>query len=179
MIEWKDQYHRKMLNYLEDISIFKEELENPSERNKGRVNEWAMKWNLRGNIVEEEYKWITQSVLRPRKTYANIKTHKGGWPYRFTISSIGTPIENLARWIEFHQMPLSRKHPFYVKDTEHFLNFIEELNETKGPFEPDSVLLVSRDIKDFYQVVTRKSSWKQSRYSLIPERKQIQVQNLF
>ena len=101
VIEWKDQYRRKTLHYLEDISIFKEELENPSERNKGKVNEWARKWNLRKNIGEEEYEWITQSGLRPGKTYANIKTHKGGWPYRFIISSIGTPIDNLARWIEF------------------------------------------------------------------------------
>ena len=102
VIMWKDQYHRKMLNYLEDISIFKEELENPSERNKGRVNEWARAWNLRENIGEEEYEWITLSGLRPGKTYANIKTHKGGWPYRFIISGIGTPIGNLACWIEFH-----------------------------------------------------------------------------
>ena len=156
MIEWKDQYRRKMLSYLEDISIFKEELENPIERNKGRINEWARKWNLRENIGEEEYEWMTQSGLRPGKTYANIKTHKGGWPYRFIISSIGTPIENLARWIEFHLKPLSRKHPSYIKDTGHFLNFIEELNETKGPFEPGSVLLVSRDIKDFYSSFNKK-----------------------
>ena len=77
MIEWKDQYRRKMLNYLEDISIFKEELENPSERNKGRVNEWARKWNLRENIGEEEYEWITQSGLRPERPMQTSKHIKG------------------------------------------------------------------------------------------------------
>ena len=48
------------------------------------------------SIGEEELSWITCSDTRLGKTYANIKTHKDQWPYRYIISSIGTAIENLA-----------------------------------------------------------------------------------
>ena len=42
------------------------------------------------------------------------------------------------------------QHPTYVEDEGHFLQYIEDLNEMREPFEPNSVLLVSMDIKDFY-----------------------------
>ena len=145
------QYREKMLSYIEDISIFKEETEDPRERNKARVVEWERKWNFKENIGDEELEWITSSGVRPGKTYANIKTHKADWPYRYIISSIGTAIENLVRWVEFHLKVLAGQHSTYIKDTGHFLQYIEDLNEVmRGPFEPNSVLLVSRDIKDFY-----------------------------
>ena len=34
VIEWKDKYCEKMLSYLQDVSIFKEEAENPFEENE-------------------------------------------------------------------------------------------------------------------------------------------------
>ena len=77
-----------MLSYIEDISIFKEEIEDPSERNKARVVEWARKWNFKENIGDEELEWITSSGVRPGKTYANIKTHS-----RLAIS-----IYNFKHW---------------------------------------------------------------------------------
>ena len=115
-----------------------------------KINEWAQKWYTEENIGEEELSWITCSDPRSGKTYANIKTHKDQWPYRYIISSIGTAIENLARWIEFHLKLLARSHPAYIKDTDHFLNYIEGINLKEGPFEPNSVVLVLGDIKDFY-----------------------------
>ena len=100
VLEWKDKYREKMLSYFENLSIFQEETKDPSERNKARVVERARKWNFQEKIGDEELEWITISGVRPGKTYANIKTHKADWPYRYIISSIGTAIENLARWVE-------------------------------------------------------------------------------
>ena len=37
-----------------------------------------------------------------------------------------------------------------MKDTKHFLNFIENLNENQGPFKKDEIIMVSRDIGNFY-----------------------------
>ena len=99
VIEWKDGYREKMLNYLEDMSIFKAETEPPLEKNEQKVNQWAHKWFNEENIGEEELEWITCSGTRAGKAYANVKTHKVNWPYRYSISSIGTAIENLARWV--------------------------------------------------------------------------------
>ena len=37
-----------------------------------------------------------------------------------------------------------------MKDTKHFLNFIEDLNENQDPFKKDEIIMVSRDIENFY-----------------------------
>ena len=41
VVEWKNNYRQEMLKYLEDISIFEEESEDPSIRNLQRVQKWA------------------------------------------------------------------------------------------------------------------------------------------
>ena len=61
VIKWKDKYREKMLNYLKDMSIFKEETERPLEKNEQKVNQWAHKWFNEENIGEEELEWITCS----------------------------------------------------------------------------------------------------------------------
>ena len=37
-----------------------------------------------------------------------------------------------------------------MKDTKHFLNFIEDLNENQGPFKKDEIIMIGRDIENFY-----------------------------
>ena len=102
---------------------------------------------------------------KPAKILANIKTQKRNWPYRHIISRIGTPIENLAKWVEYHLKLLSRQHKAYIKDTTHFLNYLEDLNISKGPFNADSVLLVTRDIANFTLAVTLKNVCRQFKHS--------------
>ena len=67
VLKWKDKYQEKMLSYLEDTSIFKEEPKDPSERNKARIVEWARKWNFQENIENKELEWITIRGVRPGK----------------------------------------------------------------------------------------------------------------
>ena len=150
VVEWKNKYKQRMLNYLEDINVFKEETEDPSQRNMERVQKWAVKWNREEQIGEEEMDWIVSVTSKPGKVYGNIKTHKENWPYRYILSCNGTPIENLAKWIEFHLKPLARIHKAYIKDTGHLLNLLEDLNVSKGPFDAHSTLIVTRDIQNFY-----------------------------
>ena len=69
-----------MLNYPEDVSIFKEEDESPLEMNQQKVNQWVEKWYREKNIGEEEYEWILCGNTRLGKAYANIKIHKEHWP---------------------------------------------------------------------------------------------------
>lgn len=150
VVESKERYRKKMLEYLEDISIFKENEEEQTETNEKRVNNWVKKWDRREQLGSEETEWIACAKTRPAKVYANIKTHKDTWPYRYIISCNNTAIEKLARWVEFHLKSLARQHPTYLKDTKHFLNFIETYNEEQGPFKENELLMVCRDISNFY-----------------------------
>ena len=150
VIEWKENYMKQMLKYLENISIFKEEEENPTLQNLKRIQEWTNKWHSEEQIGEEEKDWIETGGSKAAKIQGNIKTHKLNWPYRYIISCNGTPIENLAKWVEVYLKSLARQHPAYIKDTGHFLQYIEDLNTLKGPFNTDKILLVARDIQNFY-----------------------------
>ena len=94
--------------------------------------------------------WISDVRSLPAKVYANIKTHKDGWPYRYIVLCNQTVIENLARWVEYQLKYLSRKRSTYLKDTKHFLSFIEDQNEKEGPFKLNEITMVCRDISNFY-----------------------------
>ena len=80
----------------------------------------------------------------------NIKACKENWPYRYIISCNQSAIEKLAQWVEFQLKYLPRQHSTYLKDTKHFLKFIEEINEEQGPFKENEIIMVSRDIKNFH-----------------------------
>ena len=104
----------------------------------------------------EEVEWILSSRARPAKAYANIKTHKEGWPYRYIISCNQTAIEKIARWVEYQLTSLSRQHPTYLKDAKHFLSFLEKLNEEQGPFKMNEITMVCRDVSNFYPSCDKK-----------------------
>ena len=56
----------------------------------------------------------------------------------------------LGKWVELKLKPPSRIHKAYIKDTSQFLQYIENLNTSKGPFDANSTLLITRDIANFY-----------------------------
>ena len=84
-------------------------------------------------MSEEQLEWITSGNPQASRVHASIKTHKRNWPYRYIISCNGTPIENLAKWVELQLKPLSRIHKAYIKDISHFLQYIEDLNTSEMP----------------------------------------------
>ena len=128
----------------------------------------SKKWERREQLGTEEVVWISDVRSLPAKVYANIKTHKDGWPYRYIVSWNQTVIENLARWVEYQLKYLSRKHSTYLKDTKHFLSFIEDLNEKEGPFKPNEITVLCRDISNFYPSCnTRKCREVTEDYNLI------------
>ena len=100
MIDWKSKYIENISNYVGDKSTFRKEIENPTEKHKMLVNEWAEKWLEVGDITQDEADWVKTPNAKLGYIYANIKTHKKGWSYRFIMAANGSPIEYLARWVE-------------------------------------------------------------------------------
>ena len=84
------------------------------------------------------------------KGYANIKTHKQGWPYCYIISCRGSAIEQLGRWVEFQLKKSSPETSDIFERYKTFPNFIEDLNENQGRFKKEEVIMISRDIQNFH-----------------------------
>ena len=79
---------------------------------------------------------------RPALIYANVKTHKKNWPYRYIMSARSTATENLAKWIEIQLKPFAQIHAAYIRDTKSFFQHLEELNEKWAPF-PKGIKMIS------------------------------------
>ena len=44
VVELNERYKRKMLDYLENVSIFQDNEEDECQANKKKVNDWVRKW---------------------------------------------------------------------------------------------------------------------------------------
>ena len=50
VIDWKSKYIQNVSNYIGDSQTFRQEREDPSERHRVRVEQWADKWLERGKL---------------------------------------------------------------------------------------------------------------------------------
>ena len=102
-----------------------------------------------GLLDDEVRSWVTNDNPKPANLYANIKTHKDNWPYRFIMSARNTATENLARWLEIQLKPYAMQHEAYIRDMKSFLLHLEHLNEMTAPFR-EGTKLISWDIVNYY-----------------------------
>ena len=107
------------------------------------------KWESNEVLSSEEANWVRIDNPKPARLYANIKTHKNVWPFRFILSARGSATENLARWVECQFKVIATKHKTYIKDTKSFLLYLEDLNKEKAQFPPHARML-TWDIVKFY-----------------------------
>ena len=150
VIDKKDPYIRSIENYLNNPNVFRKDNEDKSLEYTNKVRAGSGRWFEIGIITEEERDWVIVEKARPGTIYGNIKVHKENWPLRYIMSCNGTSMEKLARWVEFKLKESARSHPAFLKDTSDFLKFTEDVNDTQGPFEKEKMLLITRDISNFY-----------------------------
>ena len=125
-----------MLQYLGDISVFREDGEDQSMENEEKVNNCVTKGEREEQIGTEEVEYLICGNAKPAKVHANnIKTNNKTWPYRYIVSCNNSAIEKLAQWVEYQLKSLARQHPTYLKDTKHLLRFLEDLNDQQGSFQ--------------------------------------------
>ena len=149
VIDWKENYFRECSEFISDESTSSKDHKDRSEENKEKVRQWATKWRKEEVISGEEEDWVIVNQPNPARLYANIKTHKENWPYRFILSSRRSATVNLARWVECNLKDLATRHKAYIRDTKSFLLNLEQLNESMAPFPPHT-RMISWDIKNFY-----------------------------
>ena len=113
VVDWKETYIQ--MEHIGNNSTFVCNQVDPSVLNNRAVREWAQKWEERGFLDDEVRSWVTNDNPKPANLYANIKTHKDNWPYRFIMSARNTATENLARWLEIQLLKLyAMQHEAYI-----------------------------------------------------------------
>ena len=89
---------------------------------------------------------LPSSPSRTPIFYLLPKIHKPGNPGRPIISGCDSPTDRLSSFIDFHLKPLCSSLPSYIKDTNHFLQTIFNLDT---PLPPDTII-ATIDVKSLY-----------------------------
>ena len=76
----------------------------------------------------------------PGKMSGNVKTDKVVNPTRVITSGCNTATENLASFVENALYDFARELPSRIKDTNHMLDIIDNLNSLDLPLKSDSRL---------------------------------------
>ena len=119
----------------------------PTEEHISKVSSWASKWHERQQISEEWSKFVVNLEAKPAKNSTLYKTHSDVTPVRPLTAGCNTTIENLAIFVEKHCAPMTQDIKTRIKDTQHLLCIIDDLNKT---ILPPNTKLVAFDIHNMY-----------------------------
>ena len=78
------------------------------------------------------------------KFYISPKTHKPNNPGRLVINSIVCHTSEISRFVDHHLRPLVKQIPSYIKDTNHFINKVNNFSV------PVNSILVTMDVRSLY-----------------------------
>jgi len=120
----RDTYINQMNNNLDDANIYRKINKNPLRKITTRLNDLVQTW--RRNY------WIDDNMCRRLKcTNGNLprcyglpKVHKPGFPLRIVVSSIGSPLYNIAKYLHDVLNTSIKKPSSHVKDSWSFANYI-------------------------------------------------------
>ena len=99
-----------------------------------------------GHIDNMTYKWLSSSQKPPRipEFYTLTKIHKNTPVGRPIVSGSSGPTERISSFVDSLLQPIAQKQESYIKDTRHFINFIENT-----PL-PDGAVLATFDVCSLY-----------------------------
>ena len=123
----KNDYEQKIQAQINRSSL-KQLEEDPSKEFDIKINNCVLKWH-RKKVPNDKWKtYITPHNSRPGKMYGNIKSHKTDNPARVITSGCDTPVEHLSIFVEKVLYGIASELPSRIKDTNHMLDIIDNVN---------------------------------------------------
>ena len=147
-----NDYEEKIQTQINRSSL-KQLGEDPSKKFDIQIDNWVLKWHNKKVLNDKWKSYITCHNSRPGKMYGNTKTHKTDNPVRVTTSGCNTPVEHLSNFVEKVLYGIASELPSRIKDTNHMLDIIDDLNNLN--LHPESVL-VSFDIINIFPSIDNK-----------------------
>ena len=148
-----NDYESKVQHQIERSSFTETDIDY-SKNFEEKVNSWISKWTSKGLIDINWKRFITPTNSTPGKMYGLVKTHKVNNPVRVITSGCNTAIESLSIYIEHVLFELSEGMPSRIKDSNHLLDIIDNMNSM---FLPANAILVSFDIVNMFPNIDNKS----------------------
>ena len=145
----KDEYIKKVKSELDDQATFEKIpiLEDAVKKCKAEITSWLEKYYEETGMTEKIAKWVYPSnECSPGNNYINIKAHKPekNYPGRLISASCNGYNNNLAT-LTVHELRKT-KLIYNLKDTNHFLRKVDNINSSGILANYDKVFMVSFDI---------------------------------
>ena len=139
----KDDYDSKLMGMLgsDTYSILNKD---PTKTQEAKLTRELKRLERTGEVPNELYNKIRPVGSKPPRLYGLPKIHKANVPLRPIVACINSPCYNLSKYVTKLISPLAGKSDSYVKNSEHFISMIKDLN--LGPDET----LVSFDVSSLF-----------------------------
>ena len=148
VIVWdREDYCKEANKQLGDTDVYENISGDVSGDLARRVISYLQKIKRRGDISKEVLEYFLVPEPRIGRFYLLPKIHKRlhNVPGRPVISNCGFYTENISTFLDYHLQPLAKNVKSYIKDTNHFLRKLNDLDEL-----PEDFLFVTVDVVGLY-----------------------------
>ena len=141
----KADYEQNVEKNLNNQSQYEQIQNDTSKDTEERVCDYVDRIVINGHMEENTAEYIKSKTneTKPGAYYEQPKTHKfneeshkmsEGFPARGIISCNKTPTEALQDFIDFKTNPAMKSLPSFMKDTKHFIQIVEQVEEVTDDF---------------------------------------------
>ena len=139
MVLSNNDYESKVQQQTECSSFTETDIDS-SKNFEEKLNSLVPKWTSKGVLDNNWKRFIIQTNSTLGRMYGLAKTHKVNNPVRVITSGCNTAIESLSIYIEHVLFELSGSMPSRIKDSNHLLDTIDNIN---CMFLPANAILVT------------------------------------
>lgn len=135
---------------LKDETTYKKLNKDPIKSLTSKINCLVKAWRDKDVIDESTYRMLRCTERNTPRCYGLPKIHKAGLPLRIIVSTLGSPLYNIARYLHDILREATCKPVSYVKDSWSFVDIIKSKKITTD------ALLVSLDVTSLFTNISRK-----------------------
>ncbi|XP_024892886.1 uncharacterized protein LOC112468084 [Temnothorax curvispinosus] len=140
----RNTYVNKMIDLLNDSLTYKKLKNDPTRRITSKINILAKSWFSKGIISEQLFRHLNCTNGNLPRCYGLPKIHKDGSPLRIIVSTLGSPLYNMAYFLHNILEKSVPKPESYIKDGWSFVELIGDV----GIGEDD--VLISLDVASLF-----------------------------
>ncbi|XP_011858524.1 PREDICTED: uncharacterized protein LOC105556066, partial [Vollenhovia emeryi] len=140
----KNKYVNQMKDLLSDQTTYRKLSKDPIYSTSTKLNNLVKSWRKNDIIDEHTYWYLNCTNGNTPRCYGLPKIHKPGLPLRIIVSSVGSPLYNVARYLHnvLHKsIPNAQS---FIKDSWSFVTSINNIN-----IQPNE-LMISLDVTSLF-----------------------------
>ncbi|XP_071579989.1 uncharacterized protein [Temnothorax nylanderi] len=123
----RTDYNDRMIDLLNDESTYNKLKNNPNKKLSTRLNQLVKSWHDNDIIDYSTYCQLRCTNGNLPRCYGLPKVHKAGFPLRIIVSSVGSPLYNIASYLHAILDELLPKPKSYIKDSWSFVQTIRDI----------------------------------------------------